>query len=220
MANQSRSGAVTNRPAYRTPLREAARAGAEFAAFTAALPRLRKAPTGDGHPVLVLPGLLASDDSTRTLRWYLEDRGYDAHGWRLGTNRGPSDETATALAARLGALAAPGRPVSVIGWSLGGVYALELAGVFPDAVRQVITLGSPLTAVSARGRRTPVPVTALFSRTDAIVPWPSAILPAGLNRENVEVDGSHLGLGHNPNVLLVIADRLSRHQQARRRPVA
>ena len=43
----------------------------------------------------------------------LEDRGYDAHGWRLGTNRGPSDETATALAARLGALAAPGRPVSV-----------------------------------------------------------------------------------------------------------
>ena len=134
-----------------------------------------------------------------------------AHGWRLGTNRGLTEETSIALATRLRALATS-RPVSLIGWSLGGVYALELAGAFPDAVRRVITLGSPLTLVSQRGQNAPVPVSALFSRTDGIVSWRNAIGPTGPNRENIEVDGSHLGLGHNPNVLLIIADRLARPQ--------
>ncbi len=221
MPSQPRQGAVedpsryqTRRLTYRTPLGEAVRAGAEFAAFTAALPRLRKAPKGDGHPVLVLPGLLASDYSTHPLRAYLRDRGYDAHGWHLGINRGPSDETAAALEATLRALAGAGRPVSIIGWSMGGVYALEVAGRLPHAVRQVITLGSPLTLLSSRAQQAPVPVSAVFSKTDAIVPWRSAILPAGSNRENVEVDGSHLGLGHNPKVLLIIANRLALHEGA------
>jgi pimeloyl-ACP methyl ester carboxylesterase len=140
---------------------ELARAQAEFVSFTVALPRLRRAPRGDGHPVLVLPGLLAGDDSTRPLRWFLRDHGYDSHGWRLGVNQGPTQETATALLARLRAIAAPGRRVSLIGWSMGGLFALELAGAVPDSVRQVITLGSPLAAASERGRRAPVPVSAL-----------------------------------------------------------
>jgi pimeloyl-ACP methyl ester carboxylesterase len=207
----SRQAAVRSPWAARTLLREASRASVEFAAFVVAQPRLRQAPRGDGHPVLVVPGFRASDDSTRTLRWYLRDRGYHAHGWRLGTNRGPSQETSTALASRLLGLAAGG-PVSIIGWSLGGVYALELAGAFPDVVRRVITLGSPLPLVSQRGRKAPVPVSALFSRTDGIVPWRNAIGPAGPDRENIEVDGSHMGLSHNPKVLLIIADRLALRQ--------
>jgi pimeloyl-ACP methyl ester carboxylesterase len=211
MPSQSRRAAIRSPWAARTLLREATRASVEFATFLGAQPRLRQAPRGDGHPVLVVPGFRASDDSTRTLRWYLRDRGYRAHGWRLGTNRGLTEETSTALATRLRALATS-RPVSLIGWSLGGVYALELAGAFPDAVRRVITLGSPLTLVSQRGQNAPIPVSALFSRTDGIVSWRNAIGPTGPNRENIEVDGSHLGLGHNPNVLLIIADRLARPQ--------
>jgi dienelactone hydrolase len=189
-------------------LAEPYRAGGELAAFAASLPRLRRAPHGDGHPVLVLPGLLASDESTQTLRWYLRDRGYQPHGWDLGVNRGPDERILSALPARLRSLATPDRPVSLIGWSLGGLFALELAGSSPGLVRQVITLGSPLARASDRARQTPVPVTAVFSMTDTIVSAHRAVLPPGPYRENVEVEGSHIGLGHNPQVLLVIADRL------------
>src|SRR5690606_10623614 len=105
-----------------------------------------------------------------------------------------------------------GRRVSLVGWSLGGVYASAIAARAPHRVRCVITLGSPLA-----GRpRIPagVPTTSLYSRSDSIVPWRASILPAGPLRENVEVRGSHLGLGHNPAVLVVVADRLSQPEQA------
>jgi pimeloyl-ACP methyl ester carboxylesterase len=96
--------------------------------------------------------------------------------------------------------------VSLVGWSLGGVHALELARRRPDAVRSVITLGSPLS-----GRRFPpaIPTTSVYSRSDAIVPWRMSLLPARERSENVEVRGSHLGLGHNPMVAVVVADRLA-----------
>ena len=190
-------------------LAEPYRAGGELAAFAAWLPRLRRAPRGDGHPVLVLPGLLANDESTQTLRWYLRDRGYQPHGWDLGVNRGPDERILSALPQRLRSLATPDRPVSLIGWSLGGLFALELAGSSPNLVRRVITLGSPLARVSVRARQTPVPVTAVFSRTDSIVTPERAVPPSGPHRENVEVQGSHVGLGHNPQALLVVADRLA-----------
>src|SRR5262245_21336563 len=120
------------------------RAWLELAALVPALPALAQAPRGDGHPVLVLPGFLADDLSTRALRWFLRDRGYHAHGWRLGRNVGPNAETVACLVARLATLAdRHGRTVSLIGWSLGGIYARELARGFPDKVRLVITLASP-----------------------------------------------------------------------------
>src|SRR5438132_1482833 len=165
------------------------RAWVEFAALLPALPRLSRARRGDGHPVLVLPGWLASDRTTRPLRWFLRDRGYHAHGWRLGRNHGPDAETVAGLGRRFRALCdRHGRRVTLIGWSLGGVYARELARRFPDDVRQVITLASPFRDVSAtspimrffRSRRPgpdrpdlrrlrdplPVPSTAIYSRTD------------------------------------------------------
>jgi pimeloyl-ACP methyl ester carboxylesterase len=213
-----------------------ARALLELAALLPAYPFLRRAPRGDGHPVLVLPGFMASDFSTRALRRFLRDKGYAAHGWKLGRNVGPSTAVIAAMVERLRELQARyDRRVSLIGWSLGGIYARELARGLPDAVRQVITLASPfrdLEAVSVprfvrrRARRSsavadetavrerlreplPVPTTAIVSRTDAIAAWQSCCAESGPFSESLEVDSSHLGIGHHPIVLLTIADRLA-----------
>ena len=98
---------------------------------------------GDGHPVFVLPGLGAGDISTKPLRAYLDRLGYETHGWKQGINFGPRSGVLERLVAQLIRLAAGGTKVSVIGWSLGGVYARYLALQHPELVRQVITLGSP-----------------------------------------------------------------------------
>lgn len=211
------------------------RALLELAACLPAYPFLRRAPTGDGHPVLVLPGFMASDFSTRTLRRFLRDRGYPAHGWRLGRNLGPGPERAAAMVERLRELHGRyGRRVSLVGWSLGGIYARELARRFPSLVRLVITLGSPFRNVEATSlprflravvdrRRLPdeasyrallaapiaVPSTAIYSRTDAIAAWQSCRETEGPLSESIEVESSHFGMGHHPVVLLTIADRLA-----------
>src|SRR5580765_8861538 len=111
------------------------RASWELAAGVAALPWLRLAPRGDGHPVLVLPGLIASDRSTRPLRDFLKRRGYDVHGWGLGRNCGPRPGVEEAMLAQIDELhAKTGRKVSLVGQSLGGAYARLLAAQRPDAV--------------------------------------------------------------------------------------
>ncbi len=135
-------------------------------------------------------------------------------------------------------LAQHGQRITIVGWSLGGIYAREIARSAPDAVRQVITLGSPFRLTGQRGAsnaepllklvsplfqdappeqlvpedrrpRLPVPATAVYTRTDGVVPWQSCVESNGPRRESVEVKGSHSGLGHNPAVLLTIADRLA-----------
>jgi pimeloyl-ACP methyl ester carboxylesterase len=228
-----------------------ARAGLELAGLFAALPFLRLAPRGDGHPVLVLPGWLADDTSTRALRWFLRRLGYHAHGWRLGRNMGAGAEVIARLEDRLADLRARHRrKLSLIGWSLGGVYARELAHRFPADVRQVITLGSPFREMRAtsvarlygarRGngattdetesrdrdelrRRLrmapPVPCTSFYSRTDGIVAWRSCLDDDGPLRENVEVQSSHCGMGHNPAVLWLVAERLA-HPEGAWQPLA
>ncbi len=209
------------------------RALLELAALLPAYPLLRRAPRGDGHPVLVLPGFMGSDLSTRALRAFLRERGYAAHGWRLGRNIGPTAQVVSGLARRLADLRRRyDRRVSCIGWSLGGVYARELARHHPDDVRQVITLASPFRHLDAvnvprflRARREPhpdeaalrerlaaplpVPTTAIFSRSDGIAAWRSCVGDPGPSSENLEVQSSHLGIGHHPVVLLTIADRLA-----------
>jgi pimeloyl-ACP methyl ester carboxylesterase len=210
----------------------------ELMAMLAAYPFLRQAPHGDGHPVLVLPAFVTSDFATRMLRGFLRDRGYAAHGWKLGLNRGPTPETVAHLVRRLHELHERyARRVSLIGWSLGGVYARELARAFPAEVRQVITLATPfrnLEAVNvpgfvlARRRAHPdeaafrarlrlplsVPTTAIYSRTDGIVAWRSCIAEPGPQSESLEVASSHLGIPHHPAVLLTIADRLAQPEGA------
>jgi len=208
------------------------RAGLEFSMYLAALPLLELMPRGDGHPVLVLPGFTASDTSTLALRRFLRRRGYHAHGWRLGRNLGPSTRVVTGLGERFEALKKRhARKVSLIGWSLGGIYAREISRLFPDDVRQVITLASPFRdplannvlfppSAAARLDRDPllyarlreplpVPTTAVYTRTDGIVAWRSCIEEEGPYRENVAVWSSHCGIGHHPMALRVIADRLA-----------
>jgi pimeloyl-ACP methyl ester carboxylesterase len=195
---------------------------------------------GDGHPVLVLPGLLGGDLSTLLLRRYLGWLNYAVSGWELGANVGPTEAVVRGLRARLAQLAeSSGQRVSLVGWSLGGLYAHELARRAPASVRQVLTLGSPVRFARRGGRATSqlfdamshlhvapsltprpwaeagplrVPATAVFTRSDGIVPWQACTLGPGKRRQNVEVHGSHSGLAHNPTVLHVLADRLAQSE--------
>lgn len=195
---------------------------------------------GDGHAVMTLPGFLAGDGSTGVLRHYLKSWGYAAHGWGIGRNMGPSRYTdiERLLRERLAALAdGTGSKVSLIGWSLGGVFARELARSMPQAVRQVITLGSPIgggpratnawrifdwvsnARLDGRPMRNRIalatqpvdgiPSTAVYSKSDAVVAWQIARETESPLTDNIAVRGSsHLGLGFNPAVLYIIADRL------------
>jgi len=207
------------------------RALAEAATLPGAWPLLRALGRGDGHPVLVLPGYWAGDASTRVLRSVLRRLGYRAQRWGLGLNLGLADGIAGRLAERLETITdRHGRSASLVGWSLGGIYARELAKLAPERVRQVVTLGSPF-ATSPRapdgaflhrmvygeglhGERAlapppPVPSTAIVSRSDGIAGFRRCREQPGARAENVVVPGSHIGLGLNPLVIYAIADRLA-----------
>jgi pimeloyl-ACP methyl ester carboxylesterase len=122
----------------------------EFNASLMMSPLLLRAPKGDGHPVLALPGFLASDLSMAPMRRYLTELGYDAHAWQMGRNLGGAVRIRAALRERLAEIhASTRRKVTVIGWSLGGVYARDLALHAPDMVRYVVTLEAPLRTISA-----------------------------------------------------------------------
>jgi pimeloyl-ACP methyl ester carboxylesterase len=207
--------AVAQRAGWQTVMAREARAAPELASFAmTAAPLLAMCPRGDGHAVLVLPGLGGSDSSTAPLRWFLTLLGYRCSGWGLGRNRGFGRQVTDGLDELLAEALETG-PVSLVGWSLGGVHAVELARRHPDAVRSIVTLGSPLA-----GRRPPpaaIPTTSIYSRTDAIVAWRASRLASPPPHENVEVHGSHLGLGHNPAVAVVVADRLAQRPGAWRR---
>jgi len=182
----------------------------EFAGTLAALPFLAAAPRGDGHTTIVLPGWLASDASTLTLRAFLRARGFRAQGWGVGRNPGTDPALLAELVSRTRtACEKGGRPVSLVGWSLGGVYAREIARRVPDTVRCVVSLGSPIQRDPRSRHAPPVPSTALFSVSDAIVPPRWARESEGARTESIEVPASHLGLGHNPFVLHAIGDRLN-----------
>jgi pimeloyl-ACP methyl ester carboxylesterase len=217
---------------------EMPRAAQELVARIFASPGLRTAPKGDGHPVLVLPGFTGSDGSTRVMRAFLRGLGYYVHAWRLGRNWGPTDRIIDGLAGRFATLSDEhGRKLTLIGHSLGGVYARELTRRAPERVRQVITLGSPVrwrrdsdSSVaplyrslqgihSERARQARpldvdhllkgVPLTAIVTRTDGVVDWQSCSVDPTEQQECIVVRGSHTGLIHNVATLHIVADRLA-----------
>ena len=190
---------------------EAPRAAGELGLLGAATPLLAGSPRGDGHMVLVMPGLGASDASTRPLRRFLRRLGYDVHGWALGRNAGPTTVMLDGIDRRFADLhGRVSQPVSLIGWSMGGIFARRLARMNPELVRQVITLGSPFRMMSGtRSSELAMPSTAVFSKSDGIAPWRTCFDGEGAQHESIEVVGSHCGLGHHPAVLHVIADRLA-----------
>ena len=217
---------------------EPVRALAEYAAMR----RMDRSalPCGDGHPVVIFPGLASSERSLAPLAACCADLGYATYDWGRGYNLGPRgdvDAWLAGLAAEIAAIVRThDRPATLVGWSLGGIYVRELAKLMPRQVRQVITLGTPfagggagthvgwlfqwlsgrspsLDEALARRLRTPppVPCTSIYSRGDGIVAWRACLQSGRASHpiENVEVSGSHSGLGWNPRVLAVVADRLA-----------
>ena len=205
------------------------------ARLVGALPRLAALPRGDGHVVVDIPGWRAPELSGLPLRRFLRRTGYDARGWGFGTNVGDTTHDIDRLADRVLDLAATsGAPVSLVGWSLGGVIAREVARRHPDAVRRVITYGTPVvggptyTSAAKSFERAPdrdghleaarldaespitVPLTVMFSRRDGVVSWPACLDRTSPAAEHVEVFSTHLGMGVDPDVWAVVADRLAR----------
>lgn len=158
--------------------------------------------------VLFLPGYGAGDSSTVVLRTSIAAHGHDVHRWRIGRNKGPTQEIIEGIQARFIELAdRHGTDLTVVGWSLGGVYAWALAERFPDRIEQVIALGSPLQNLPRGLTPLSVPSTSIWSRHDGVVPWQSSVI-TGDRAENIEVRATHLTLGFDPLVIHAIADRL------------
>ncbi len=204
----------------------------------AATPLLNRLPLGDGHPVIVYPGLGAADFTTLPLRNFLRSRGYAPYAWQQGFNFGPKRGVLEACREQLRQVATQHRTrVSLIGWSLGGLYARELAKEQPAHARCVVTLGTPFAghprATNAwrfyelvSGQRThdpalmerirgapPCPTTSIYSKSDGVVAWQCSINEAAPHTENIEVHASHIGMGMNPLALYALADRLAQDPQ-------
>ncbi len=190
----------------------------------------------DLHPVIALPGFLSSDASTKPMRDYLEKLGYHTFGWGLGRNFGNEADLDPLLDLADSLYSQYRMKISLIGWSLGGIFARQMAKANPHLIRQVITLSSPFNGVTEKTRvgwihklitnadahdavdpafladiprPAPVPTTAIYTKQDGIVPWPNCmeLEPSDIH-QNIEVIGSHMGLGFNPLVMEIIKDRL------------
>lgn len=232
---------LVKRPSPLLGLIEPLRAAADMASLLPGSLWLGSARQGDGHRVLVLPGFTGSDRSTVALRVFLRRQGFDARGWELGTNLGGPEQRGDLDDLLRRMLAESSEPISLVGWSLGGVMARNLARRQPEAIRALITLGSPIAGsptrsrawrlyrqihrgegadlaakfagASLRGPPEDVPSTAIWSRSDGIVPWRISCEQPGPDRENLEVLSSHLGLGVNAAVFYAVADRLSQPRE-------
>lgn len=213
-----------------------ARAFGELRAFRRArLNLLRELPRWPSRPVLVLPGFLSSDWATAPLRGVLSGLGHDVSGWNMGRNFGLRPGVFESVEALfLDKVAASGQPVALIGWSLGGLYAAELARRYPHHTQQLITMGSPVSGhLTANNMwrtyeriaghsidRPPVewqpgavpgvPFLAIQAEGDGVVHPRAARARPGPLVENIMVPGSHCGLGWNIAAVRLIADRLAR----------
>jgi len=199
------------------------------------VPDLARQPRGRGQPIIILPGYGAGDGSTAILKAYLRLLGYRVRGWGLGRNTGNVTELLPRILKRLISFSRrTGQDVRLIGWSLGGYLAREVARERPDLVRQVITLGTPVVggpkytviarafcrrgfdvdalAAEVEARKQVclnTPVTAIYSRADAVVAWQACIDHDAPNVEHIEVTTGHLGFGFSPEVYKIIAQRLA-----------
>jgi len=234
-------------PHWSLALSEAPRTLIEFATLTLSKPLLSRLPRGDGHGVMVIPGFMGDDPFNRSLVDYLNKLGYRATGWEMGRNLGPGSFSADDLKVKIQRLGeAGGGQISLIGHSLGGIYAREIARTEPDAIRQVISLGTPFGEGRDTGSNAsrlyqqlnpkdrvdpeliaqqkslaiapPVPTTSIYTKADGVVNWRTAIQGKDHPQtQNIEVIGSHCGLTLNPAVWYIIADRL-RYDKANWKP--
>jgi pimeloyl-ACP methyl ester carboxylesterase len=206
--------------------------------------KLVRQPRGTGRPVLVFPGFGAGDISTIPLRRYLRGLGHDARGWGLGQNQGDMGALVPVVRDRVIRLADEQQhPVPLVGWSLGGVIAREVAREAPESVEQVITFGSPVVGgpkytrvgdtYRARGvdldeveaqiasrDAVPitVPITAIYTKGDGVVAWRACIDHVSPRVEHVEVKTTHIGLGLHHEVFAEVARRLGHPPEPVSRP--
>lgn len=189
---------------------------------------------GQGQPVLALPGLLCTDFTTQFLRRFINRLGFTAYGWEHGRNLGHFTDL-DYLNQRVNEIYQKhNQKITLIGWSMGGIYARELAKQRPEMFNQVITMGSPFANIFAPNNVTwiynilndpnsidpnfvkaipnpaPVPTTAIYSKQDGVVPWEACQeIVSDKIHHNLEVKGSHCGLGLNPDVLQIVAEKLA-----------
>lgn len=213
------------------------RAPIEWASLSFGAPFLLTAPRGDGRPVVLAPGYMASGNSMRPLELYLNYLGYQCSSWGLGTNRGDVEGDILRFGDEIDSVseAHDNAPVTLIGWSLGGVVAREVARLNSNRVREVITMGTPIvggpkyTSVGELFARSQginldtfeqevhernsigltQPVTSIYSKLDGVVGWQASIDVYNPQARNIEVFSSHLGLGGSPRVWRIIADTLA-----------
>lgn len=230
------SGSGLPSPPWWLTATDVGRAVVEAASFQAVRPMLASRHQDEPRPVLVLPGLLTGDVATRTLRRHLRTRGFYTHRWRLGVNRAFTDPLLDGITERLDELREHhARPISLVGWSVGGLMARWLARVRPDAVDRVIALGAPFRpeaeinrlshllhfalrhwgysertadVLETLRRPLPVPSVAIYSPLDGMLPWQGCHQDRSRLCENIVVPASHTGLCHNPAAILACADRL------------
>ena len=241
MEHAQRTPALRARRAPRPPLSllstEALRAAGEYVSHR--LASQADHPKGDGHPVIIFPGLASDGHAVAPLRSHCLRLGYAAMDWGRGWNTGPRGDVDAWLESLAGDVRALldgfDEPPTMIGWSLGGIYARELAKLDGMDVRQVITIGTPFNGTPAQTHAgwvyrvlsgkparlsrslrqrlaTPpgVPTTSIYSRSDGVVAWQACRHDRPARHvEDVAVQGSHLGMGWNPQVLKVVADRLA-----------
>ena len=227
---------MATRPSLFWLFSEPGRALTELAISMPYKNRFKNEKAGDGHPVLVLPGFMSSGSSTSFLRNFISELGYDVYEWGLGRNFGKVEYIGLIVESLDEIYKKTGKQATLIGWSLGGVFARQVAKERPDLVRQVITLGSPFAGITepnnvswiytlvSGGEKVKntnlallenlpipagVPTTAIYSKEDGIVPWTACMeqLEDEMH-QNIRVIGSHIGLGVNPCVLTIVADRL------------
>jgi len=230
------SDEIIDVPASAGVIREA-RGLMELPRLLLRFPRLARQPRGSREPVLLLPGYGAGDGSTALLKAYLRLLGYRARGWGLGRNRGGVTDLLPRVLKRLASFhrRSNHQRVALIGWSLGGYLARELARERPDLIRQVITLGTPviggpkytivaefyrkrgldIEAMAAEvewrnnAARLETPVVAIYSRADAVVAWQACIDRQAPNVRHIEVRTTHFGFGFSPEVYEIIARALA-----------
>lgn len=211
----------------------------EAGAYFGAGPFLSQAPKGDGHAIMVIPGLGVNDLTTKLMRLFFERCGYKVFGWEQGINSRYDEDVILELERRISDLFSRYGKVSVIGQCFGGLYALKLAHAHPDMVRSVITLGTstsdPLNADRVRwlykllnGQdqlnelddnmselssdfpgAIPLPTTSIYSKTDGVIGWKRSVFDEIDQSESIPIVTSQLGMGLNPLVLWVVADRLA-----------
>jgi Alpha/beta hydrolase family len=234
--------ASVNRPSIILLGTEPLRAAIEFVSHKMNRPEVTS--IGDGHPVVIFPGLGTDGSAVAPLRAHCEALGYTAFDWGQGFNTGPRgdvDQWLSELASNVSLSLQPfEQRATLIGWSLGGLYAREVGKILKDQVQQVITIATPFNAtsdvtnvgwlyrllggnsatfepaLSKRLKEAPsVPTTSIYSRSDGVVAWETCIHDkTSKHVQDIEIESSHIGMGWNNATLQIIADRLAQKRGA------